>query len=695
MQQRTFQLQQFLLRWQTARVTHKTTIAADDAVARDDDRVGIGPVRRGHRTDGRRLSDLLGKCCVSRRGAERDPEQRVPHPVLKVRSHQTKWHIEHRTLALEVGIQLLLRMLDHGRCSIHVDRTQTALNACINSSTHLPITPVAQAKLVAVGAKQQFTKGCLERGDEHFHHTKGTRASVPKLTGPHHLTYTPFHRIMRNSRPMRFLSFLFAAFFALATTAQDPCDATLSIVLPTCPDDADGIISIATGAGGPFSFDWSHDFTLNAPVATGLISGPYTVVVTGVDGCVSYFDTIVEVPTVPALGQMTTTNISCAGLSDGSVTFSVNPGPYTWEWVDDASLTDATREDLGAGSYNVVVNGGECPSYISALLGDPDIFILGPLEYCPSAPPLLTTVNDFGFQPDVYLWSTGHVTSEIIVPPGTEGTVGITAVNSATGCVATDEVELVLLPSPTVTFTRVDSVCIFVPSTASLETSDADSLVWRWGTSGFSNAEDPVVTFDQPFWQPISLQGFDAFGCGSLPVMDSVFVRPRIPATYTAAQIPCTAFLQLDLASGSDSCAFFVGDSLYFHDCRGSIQLDLRRYTEYDLTFYSTQPNRCDDTASVHIDLRIEPTLFLPTAFTPDGDGLNETWPGPVDIPENGYELQLFDRWGTQLWASRDTQEKWDGAEVPSGVYIYTMRMRDPCEPTNEVAKKGMVTIVR
>lgn len=494
---------------------------------------------------------------------------------------------------------------------------------------------------------------------------------------------------------MRLLSLLLVVVFTLPALAQEPCDVTLSIVLPTCPDDADGIISIGTGAGGPFTYEWSHDFTLNAPVATALVSGPYTVLVTGASGCVSYFDTIVDIPEVPALGQMSITNISCAGLSDGSVTFTVNPGPYTWEWADDATLTDATRTTLGIGSYNVVVNGGECPSYISAFLGDPDIFILGALEYCPSDPPLLTTVNDFGFQPDVFLWSTGHVTSEIVVPPGIEGTVGITAVNSLTGCTATDEVELVLLPSPTVTFTVVDSVCILLPTATTVLDSDADSLVWRWGSTGFSNELEPGITFDQPFWQPVSLQGFDAFGCGSLPVMDSIFVRPRIPATYTAAQVPCTTLLQLDLASDSDSCAFFVGDSLYLTDCRGSMQLDLRRYTGYELTFISTQPNRCDDTASVHVDLRIEPTLFLPTAFSPDGDGFNDTWPGPVDIPENGYELQLFDRWGTQLWSTRDTQAKWDGSELPQGVYIYTMRMRDPCSSTKEVAKKGVLTLIR
>ncbi|MBP8879157.1 MAG: gliding motility-associated C-terminal domain-containing protein, partial [Flavobacteriales bacterium] len=140
---------------------------------------------------------------------------------------------------------------------------------------------------------------------------------------------------------------------------------------------------------------------------------------------------------------------------------------------------------------------------------------------------------------------------------------------------------------------------------------------------------------------------------------------------------------------------FFVGDSLFMDLCSGYVRRDMRRYQEYDFTFYSTQPNRCDDTSAVHIDVRTEPTLFLPNAFTPDGDGINDTWPGPVDIPEDGFEVQLFDRWGVSQWASIDTQAKWDGSLLPVGVYVYTMRHRDPCEPTQEVARNGTVTLIR
>jgi gliding motility-associated-like protein len=153
--------------------------------------------------------------------------------------------------------------------------------------------------------------------------------------------------------------------------------------------------------------------------------------------------------------------------------------------------------------------------------------------------------------------------------------------------------------------------------------------------------------------------------------------------------------VELRLGSSADSCAFFVDDELKLHTCSGVIQLDLRRYYPYELTFYSTQPNRCDDTSHVAIEVRTPPILGLPNAFTPNGDGINDTWPGLIDLPELGYEVQLFDRWGHSLWASADTQEKWDGAALPDGVYVYMLHMKDPCDPNKKLEKNGFVTLLR
>ncbi|MBK9177040.1 MAG: gliding motility-associated C-terminal domain-containing protein [Flavobacteriales bacterium] len=225
--------------------------------------------------------------------------------------------------------------------------------------------------------------------------------------------------------------------------------------------------------------------------------------------------------------------------------------------------------------------------------------------------------------------------------------------------------------------------------------TDADSLVWRWGGFGFSNLPDPTVVFPQGLWQPISLQGFDLFGCGGAPVQDSIYIRPQRPAIFSAVQIPCSPVVDIVLGSQSDSCAFFIGDSLVTNDCSGYIRWDFRRYDVYDFTLYTTQPNRCDDTLDVMVDVRTEPVLFLANAFTPNDDGINDLWPDRVEIPDTGFELILYDRWGRTLWSTIDPNEQWDGADAPVGVYVYTMRMRDPCQPTNEITKAGHVTVFR
>lgn len=494
---------------------------------------------------------------------------------------------------------------------------------------------------------------------------------------------------------MRASLLVFLIGLVLFAQAQTPCDVSVVVTSPTCPDDADGAITITPNTPGVYTYMWAHDPSVLGNAATGLAVGPYSVAVFDTLGCFSMIDTVVMPPVVPPLGTITTTNISCAGMDDGSVTLTVNPGPYTWQWIDDPALTDLTRTGLGPGPYPAVINGGTCPSYIWAELGNPAATITGNSAYCPSDPPTLSADLWWGFQPQVFLWSTGDTLASFTVETGTEGMLELIAIDTLIGCTSTAELFLTMLDPPTVTYSAPDSLCLRSPGTGILLSSTADSLVWRWGSNGFSNDPFPVIAFEEPGWQPISLQGYDLLGCGSAARPDSVYVRPRFPALFTAEQVPCTPGIRVEFSSQADSCAFFVGDRLVLNQCSGFAELDLLRYAAYDFTFYSTRPDRCDDTASVHIDVRTAPTAFIPNAFTPNGDHINDTWPGPLDIPGLDYQVQVFNRWGELLWGTADTEEKWDGDGLPMGVYVYVMQMRDPCNPTATMERQGYVTLFR
>jgi len=89
-----------------------------------------------------------------------------------------------------------------------------------------------------------------------------------------------------------------------------------------------------------------------------------------------------------------------------------------------------------------------------------------------------------------------------------------------------------------------------------------------------------------------------------------------------------------------------------------------------------------DTSVSNIVCLNLPSRLFVPNAFTPNNDGLNETFK-PVglsilngsDITEMQYDFRIYNRWGELLFETHDVTQGWDGkyegAYVPEGVYVY------------------------
>lgn len=87
----------------------------------------------------------------------------------------------------------------------------------------------------------------------------------------------------------------------------------------------------------------------------------------------------------------------------------------------------------------------------------------------------------------------------------------------------------------------------------------------------------------------------------------------------------------------------------------------------------------CLATRSFVLDPDCPPYLFVPDAFSPNGDGLNDVFafesPEPMDV-----EVSIFNRWGEPIFRSIATQPHWDGtfreSPSPAGVYAYRIRYR-------------------
>lgn len=89
--------------------------------------------------------------------------------------------------------------------------------------------------------------------------------------------------------------------------------------------------------------------------------------------------------------------------------------------------------------------------------------------------------------------------------------------------------------------------------------------------------------------------------------------------------------------------------------------------------------------------------VFFPSGFTPNTDNINDDW-GMSNVVFLGefVELQIFDRWGGEVFRTQDPSERWDGSfkgeELMPGIYIYQFEYKCSGE---ERRKRGSVTLIR
>lgn len=86
--------------------------------------------------------------------------------------------------------------------------------------------------------------------------------------------------------------------------------------------------------------------------------------------------------------------------------------------------------------------------------------------------------------------------------------------------------------------------------------------------------------------------------------------------------------------------------------------------------------DQCTLQDSLQVDW-CEPCIGVPNAFTPNDDGLNDTFGPIIQCPAQQYNLKIFNRWGQLVFETNNPMDAWDGAwdgqPQPSDTYFYTL----------------------
>jgi len=183
------------------------------------------------------------------------------------------------------------------------------------------------------------------------------------------------------------------------------------------------------------------------------------------------------------------------------------------------------------------------------------------------------------------------------------------------------------------------------------------------------------------------------YGSLTLPVLPG----PTSAMTYSPDEVSTLN----NIVSFQNLSANAVSWEWDFGDSSTSVLLDpIHTYDSagnYVVQLTTVSSNGCTDTLRYIIIVKEDIAVFIPSAFSPNGDFFNETWQ-PIGVSLIDYEYTIYDRWG-QIIFTGDENTAWTGHVKPghtpaqNGVYIYRVDLKE--EKFGEKIVVGRVTLIR
>jgi gliding motility-associated-like protein len=382
---------------------------------------------------------------------------------------------------------------------------------------------------------------------------------------------------------------------------------------------------------------------------------------------------------------------------------------YSWE-VQNSSIATIIS---GAGSENVtlnlnssgifkliveVLNANGCLGYDSVLVEihknpTPFISALGPVLICEGVDLTIQTNSIY----DSYLWSDGSIFSEILVD--TSGNYSV-IVTDEFGCKNESNSILIDVQSNFSANFDYEGICINNPTTffnTSLSVSGMfNSLIWDFG-NGFQSYEDSVTyLFDQIGDYQVSLLIETASGCrDSIIKTINVLGKPIANFKYNPYSIS-TLNSEINFENTSiDGTPYLwdFGDSTY-----SVIESPSHIYNNagvYDVKLIVKDVNECVDSITKPIIMYYDFVLHVPTSFTPNNDGDNDQF-GPQGLRMNkykSYSFYIYNKWGEEIFETKDINRFWDGNDNQSGLYTWAIIIVDEIGALHK--KVGNVLLIK
>ncbi len=483
----------------------------------------------------------------------------------------------------------------------------------------------------------------------------------------------------------------------------------------SCNNMCNGTATVGgTGGIGPYSYSWNTNPAQTNATATTLCPGLYSVTVTDANNCISTASVTISTPPALTLTPLPTSTVICNGQNavltasasggTGNITYSWNNGAYFGATYIVNPNTTTT--------YTVVaIDSNYCtssPQLITVTINPALTAIVAPgLNICQGSTTILNANASGGNGNYIYTWGPDSLTgsSITVVPPSTM----TYSVVISDGCSSdTAFIPVTVYPLPAVNFaTDVNTGCAplcveFVNNSTSSTGSVIVGWKWKFGDTDSTNQMNPTYCFQTSGTFDVSLTAVTNMGCtNTFSFSDYIQVQPSPKAEFTLTPEVASP-TQPDIyfyenASGETSWLWDFGDGIDTVSEANPVHT-YQSDGEFCVTLTVKNAYNCQDTAT-HC-LRVNPvfTFYIPNAFTPNGNGKNETFTGKGEnIVE--YTMWIYDRWGNMIFETHDLNIPWDGRAnggkeiAQQDVYVYLVKITDIFGEKHDY--RGHVTIVK
>ena len=493
-----------------------------------------------------------------------------------------------------------------------------------------------------------------------------------------------------------FLITLFLLLISYKSNAQAPVASFSATPTTICAGQSVQFTDLSTNT--PTSWNWSfpggtpNSSTVQNPLVVYNTPGTYNVTLTATNGSGSNSVTmtnyiVVKPVPIPVISP------SSATICDGqSITLTASGGTiYTWN--TGANTASITVTPTVTTSYLVLVSNGTCsdttrstvtvnPTPVGSVTGDTSI--------CQGAIATLTASGGTS-----YIWNTGATTASISASPFVTTNYWVLVSNGTCYDSISTKISVYPKPVPTVSATQISC------SGDSVQLTAGGGTTYSWSpSSGLNNAN-----ISNPNAAPASTTTYTVtISNGSCSTTDSVLVKT---ATAPIASVAIVGESKDDTTIQIGQTVQLLGaGGIYFLwtpatglNC-STCQNPMAKPTA--TTCYSlmvTDSNGCtkksDSLLCVKVDVKCG-ALFVPTAFSPNGDGQNDI----LYVRGNcllSMDFMVFDRLGEKVFESTDPNIGWDGTYKgkPMNTAVFSYYVKATLVNYQIVEQRGDVALLR